>query len=62
LNPEDNFSELRKMLSNFYVSPFILDENTWNSVEHFFHVVKFRNGVKEMSKLSTELLSKFLND
>lgn len=32
----------RKMLSNFYISPFILDDNEWNSVEHFFHAVKFR--------------------
>ena len=36
----------RKMLSNFYVSPFILDDNSWNSVEHFFHAVKFRNDKK----------------
>lgn len=36
----------RKVLSNFYISPFIVDDNTWNSVEHFFHAVKFRNGKK----------------
>ena len=36
----------RKVLSNFYISPFFLDDNYWNSVEHFFHAVKFRNGKK----------------
>jgi predicted NAD-dependent protein-ADP-ribosyltransferase YbiA (DUF1768 family) len=45
----DSYEELskikdwRKMLSNFYISPFILDNNEWNSVEHFFHAVKFRD-------------------
>lgn len=48
-NTNTDYSELakikdwRKVLSNFYVSPFILDDNSWNSVEHFFHAVKFRN-------------------
>jgi predicted NAD-dependent protein-ADP-ribosyltransferase YbiA (DUF1768 family) len=47
-NPKD-YTELekienwRKALSNFHVAPFILDDNEWNSVEHFFHAVKFRN-------------------
>ena len=39
----DKIKDWRKALSNFYVSPFILDENTWNTIEHFFHAVKFRN-------------------
>jgi predicted NAD-dependent protein-ADP-ribosyltransferase YbiA (DUF1768 family) len=53
LNVGDDFTELskiknwRKTLSNFYVAPFIIDDNEWNSVEHFFHAVKFRNGKKE---------------
>ena len=53
LNICDDFTELskiknwRKTLSNFYISPFILDDNTWNSIEHFFHAVKFRNGKKD---------------
>lgn len=48
-NTNIDYSELqeikdwRKALSNFYISPFILDDNVWNSVEHFFHAVKFRN-------------------
>ena len=40
----------RRALSNFYVAPFILDGNEWNSVEHFFHAVKFRNNKIEDSK------------
>ena len=42
----DKIKDWRKMLSNFYKSPFVLDDNTWNSVEHFFHAVKYRNGKK----------------
>jgi predicted NAD-dependent protein-ADP-ribosyltransferase YbiA (DUF1768 family) len=48
INPKD-YTELekikdwRKALSNFHIAPFILDDNEWNSVEHFFHAVKFRN-------------------
>jgi predicted NAD-dependent protein-ADP-ribosyltransferase YbiA (DUF1768 family) len=37
----------RHILSNFYISPFILDDNEWNSVEHFFHAVKFRDDKKK---------------
>ena len=40
----------RRMLSNFYVSPFILDGENWNSVEHFFHAVKFRDCKKPGKK------------
>lgn len=49
LNSKTDYTELskiqnwRKALSNFHVAPFILDDNEWNSVEHFFHAVKFRN-------------------
>ena len=49
LNTKTDYSELRRIqnwrraLSNFHVAPFILDGNEWNSVEHFFHAVKFRN-------------------
>jgi len=42
----EEITNWRKVLSNFYINPFILDDNTWNSVEHFFHAVKFRNGKK----------------
>jgi predicted NAD-dependent protein-ADP-ribosyltransferase YbiA (DUF1768 family) len=49
LNTDNDYKELskikdwRKKLSNFYVSDFVLDDNEWNSVEHFFHAVKFRD-------------------
>ena len=39
----EQIKDWRKMLSNFYISPFLLDDNTWNSVEHFFHAMKFRD-------------------
>jgi len=39
----EKIKDWRKVLSNFYISPFILDDNVWNSVEHFFHAIKFRN-------------------
>ncbi len=48
----DNYSELsknkdwRKHLSNFYVSPFILDGEEWNSLEHWYHASKFRDNKK----------------
>lgn len=51
-NPNDykeleTIPEWRKCLSNFYISPFELDDEIWNSVEHYFHAVKFRNGKKQ---------------
>jgi len=32
----------RKVLSNFYMAPFKLDDRTWNSVEHNYHANKFK--------------------
>ena len=34
-------SQHYKEFSNFYVAPFILDESTWNTVEHYFQAQKF---------------------
>jgi predicted NAD-dependent protein-ADP-ribosyltransferase YbiA (DUF1768 family) len=36
----------RKTLSNFYVQPFILDGEEWNSLEHWYHAAKFRDDKK----------------
>lgn len=33
----------RKMLSNFYYSPFVLDGKTWATFEHFYQASKFRD-------------------
>jgi len=37
----------RKVLSNFYMAPFKLDDRTWNSVEHNYHANKFKKSHPE---------------
>ena len=41
--PLSKITNWRHMLSNFYVSPFMVDGHKWNSMEHFYHACKFRN-------------------
>ena len=52
----------RKVLSNFYVAPFILDGLHWSSVEHFYQGSKFKctnyNYYKQFSLDSGSELSK----
>jgi predicted NAD-dependent protein-ADP-ribosyltransferase YbiA (DUF1768 family) len=43
----------RKKLSNMYVSEFKLDEQTWCSVEHFFHACKYRDKYNDYYKTFT---------
>lgn len=59
LASKDKFNDLnkivdwRKMLSNMYVSPFILGDEKYNSVEHFFHASKFLKTDSQFAKTFT---------
>ena len=53
----------RKVLSNFYIDPFTFDNLTWNSVEHLYHGLKFKEGNPEFYKqFSLESKSDFSED
>ena len=55
INPKNyrNYADLasilgwRKVLSNFYMTPFKADGRSWNSVEHYYHANKFKKSHPE---------------
>ena len=66
---DGNYDELsripnwRHMLSNFYISPFELDGETWGSVEHYYHSQKFKNtNPKFMKQFTWHSGSEFSRD
>ena len=53
----------RKVLSNFYIDPFTYEDLTWNSVEHLYHALKFKEGNPDFyKKFSLESKSPFSED
>ena len=57
-NPEDykalnGIKDWRKVLSNFYVAPFVMDGKTCNTAEHAFHAEKIRIADPQKADLFT---------
>lgn len=53
----------RKMLSNFYISPFVIDGKTYMSVEHYYHSMKYRATSPQFADtFTTESQSRWCTD
>ena len=49
----DGITDWRKMFSNMYICPFKLGGYTWNTVEHFYHAIKYKGKYDDYYKTFT---------
>jgi predicted NAD-dependent protein-ADP-ribosyltransferase YbiA (DUF1768 family) len=57
-NPNDykklsTIKDWRKILSNFWISPFECEGKRWNSVEHYYHSCKFKGSFRYQFSLDS---------
>jgi ribA/ribD-fused uncharacterized protein len=58
----NKIKDFRKKLSNFYESPFIINDQKWNTVEHYYQGNKFRKNEKFMLLFTFNSNSKWNKD